>query len=112
MACTEAPRGILYHRYHVDGDGVVREAKIVPPTSQNQSRIEQDLRLVLPRLLHLPDKEAARGLRASHSLLRSLYLLRNTFSESRDQARERYVKNDLLLLLHSDHRPRERHERR
>jgi coenzyme F420-reducing hydrogenase alpha subunit len=58
-ACTEAPRGILYHRYEVDGDGVIREAKIVPPTSQNQSRIEQDLRLFLPRLLHLPDQEAA-----------------------------------------------------
>ncbi len=59
MACTEAPRGILYHRYQVDGDGVIREAKIVPPTSQNQSRIEQDLRLFMPRLLHLPDKEVA-----------------------------------------------------
>jgi coenzyme F420-reducing hydrogenase alpha subunit len=58
-ACTEAPRGILYHRYRVDSDGVVREAKIVPPTSQNQSRIEQDLRLFLPRLLRLPDQEAA-----------------------------------------------------
>jgi coenzyme F420-reducing hydrogenase alpha subunit len=61
MACTEAPRGILYHRYEVDSDGIVREAKIVPPTSQNQSRIEQDLRLFLPRLLHLSDKEAALG---------------------------------------------------
>lgn len=59
MACTEAPRGILYHRYEVDGDGVIRDAKIVPPTSQNQSRIEQDLRQFMPRLLHLPDKEAA-----------------------------------------------------
>lgn len=59
MACTEAPRGILYHRYQVDHDGVVREAKIVPPTSQNQSRIEQDLRLFMPRLLSLPDKEVA-----------------------------------------------------
>ena len=57
MACTEAPRGILYHRYEVDGDGVIREAKIVPPTSQNQSSIEQDLRRFMPRLLHLPDKE-------------------------------------------------------
>lgn len=57
MACTEAPRGILYHRYEVDGDGVIREAKIVPPTSQNQSRIEQDLRLFMPRLLDLPDKQ-------------------------------------------------------
>lgn len=61
MACTEAPRGILYHRYQVDGDGVIREAKIVPPTSQNQSRIEQDLRLFMPRLLHLPDQEVARA---------------------------------------------------
>ena len=59
LACTEAPRGILYHRYQVDGDGVIREAKIVPPTSQNQSRIEQDLRLFMPRLLHLPDQEVA-----------------------------------------------------
>jgi coenzyme F420-reducing hydrogenase alpha subunit len=59
MACTEAPRGILYHRYEVDGDGVIREAKIVPPTSQNQSSIEQDLRRFMPRLLHLPDKEVA-----------------------------------------------------
>jgi len=59
MACTEAPRGILYHRYRVDGDGVIREAKIVPPTSQNQSRIERDLRQFMPRLLHLPDQEVA-----------------------------------------------------
>lgn len=59
MACTEAPRGILYHRYEVDRDGIIREAKIVPPTSQNQSRIEQDLRLFMPSLLHLPDQEAA-----------------------------------------------------
>lgn len=55
MACTEAPRGILYHCYRIDQHGVIREAKIVPPTSQNQGRIEQDLRLFLPRLLHQPD---------------------------------------------------------
>jgi coenzyme F420-reducing hydrogenase alpha subunit len=61
MACTEAPRGILYHRYEVDGEGGVREAKIVPPTSQNQSRIEQDLRLFMPRLLDLPNEEAAQA---------------------------------------------------
>jgi coenzyme F420-reducing hydrogenase alpha subunit len=59
MACTEAPRGILYHRYQVDHDGVIREAKIVPPTSQNQSRIEQDLRLFMPRLLSRTDNEVA-----------------------------------------------------
>jgi len=41
--CSEAPRGILYHRYTVDNDGIIRSAKIVPPTSQNQPTIEQDL---------------------------------------------------------------------
>jgi coenzyme F420-reducing hydrogenase alpha subunit len=59
MACTEAPRGILYHRYRVDGDGVIREAKIVPPTSQNQGRIEQDLRQFIPRLLHHSNEETS-----------------------------------------------------
>ncbi|MBH0191002.1 MAG: Ni/Fe hydrogenase subunit alpha [Nitrospira sp.] len=58
-ACTEAPRGILYHRYRVDDEGIVREAKIVPPTSQNQGRIEEDLRLYLPRVLDRSNEEAA-----------------------------------------------------
>jgi coenzyme F420-reducing hydrogenase alpha subunit len=43
-ACTEAPRGMLYHRYRLDADGTILEAKIVPPTSQNQASIEDDLR--------------------------------------------------------------------
>ncbi|MEW6324871.1 MAG: Ni/Fe hydrogenase subunit alpha [Nitrospirota bacterium] len=43
-ACTEAPRGTLYHRYRVDERGAILDAKIVPPTSQNQKRIEEDLR--------------------------------------------------------------------
>lgn len=40
---SEAPRGLLWHRYEVDADGMIKAAKIVPPTSQNQARIEQDL---------------------------------------------------------------------
>jgi len=42
-AATEAPRGLLYHRYSIDDRGLIRFAKIVPPTSQNQKRIEEDL---------------------------------------------------------------------
>ena len=45
--CTEAPRGLLWHRYEIDADGRVLGARIVPPTSQNQARIEEDLRLSL-----------------------------------------------------------------
>ncbi len=61
MACTEAPRGLLYHRYRVEGDGVIRDATIVAPTSQNQRRIEDDLRAYLPRVLDLSNEEAALG---------------------------------------------------
>lgn len=42
--CTEAPRGLLWHRYETDAHGKIARARIVPPTSQNQSRIEDDLR--------------------------------------------------------------------
>jgi len=41
--CTEAPRGILYHRYTVDDQGLITDARIVPPTAQNQGIIEEDL---------------------------------------------------------------------
>jgi coenzyme F420-reducing hydrogenase alpha subunit len=47
FGCTEAPRGILWHRYTTDDSGHIRAARIVPPTSQNQQRIEQDLKLSL-----------------------------------------------------------------
>lgn len=55
--CTEAPRGMLYHRYQLSGDGRVLEAGIVPPTSQNQKSIEGDLWAMVPGFLDLPDKE-------------------------------------------------------
>ena len=43
FGCTEAPRGMLWHRYDFNADGTVKTARIVPPTSQNQARMEQDL---------------------------------------------------------------------
>ena len=54
FSCTEAPRGILYHRYKIDGDGKILEAKIVPPTSQNQKTIENDLWNFVPKYMDLP----------------------------------------------------------
>ncbi|MBC8351139.1 MAG: Ni/Fe hydrogenase subunit alpha [Planctomycetes bacterium] len=56
-AATEAPRGLLYHRYVVDADGKVGDATIIPPTSQNQAQIESDLRDWVPYALS--DDEAA-----------------------------------------------------
>lgn len=57
---TEAPRGILYHRYDVAEDGTIREAKIVPPTSQNLRHMEEDLRAFVPGVLDRDDEELTR----------------------------------------------------
>jgi len=57
MGCTEAPRGILYHRYRIGADGLIQEAKIVPPTSQNLPSIEDDLRVFVERNLALQEDE-------------------------------------------------------
>lgn len=56
-ACTEAPRGILYHRYCLDEEGKILDAKIVPPTSQNQKTIENDLWHYVERARHLSDEQ-------------------------------------------------------
>jgi len=65
---TEAPRGLLYHRYSVGGDGLITAATIIPPTSQNQAQIEQDLRCLLPAVLPRDDGSATT---ACEQLIRS-----------------------------------------
>jgi sulfhydrogenase subunit alpha len=57
---TEAPRGLLYHRYELAEDGTILAARIVPPTSQNQPSIEADLRAFVQDRLDLPRDELVR----------------------------------------------------
>jgi coenzyme F420-reducing hydrogenase alpha subunit len=54
---SEAPRGMLWHRYSLDDDGSVLDAKIVPPTAQNQARIEESLRAFVEQHAALEDAE-------------------------------------------------------
>jgi len=54
---TEAPRGMLWHLYGIDDEGTILGARIVPPTSQNQARIEQSLHGFVQRHVELPDDE-------------------------------------------------------
>jgi sulfhydrogenase subunit alpha len=54
---TEAPRGILYHRYELSADGTITDAVIVPPTSQNQPAIEEDLATFVQANLDLDDDQ-------------------------------------------------------
>ncbi|MCW8857656.1 MAG: hydrogenase maturation protease, partial [Kangiella sp.] len=63
FGCSEAPRGLLWHRYELDDNGLVKSARIVPPTSQNQARIEEDLRSSL-QFLGLDNDEGVLRLHA------------------------------------------------
>lgn len=55
--CTEAPRGICYHRYTIDDGGIIQDAKIVAPTSQNLKMIESDLRHFVAQNLSLSHEQ-------------------------------------------------------
>jgi sulfhydrogenase subunit alpha len=57
---SEAPRGLLVHRYRLDDAGLIADARIVPPTSQNQAQIEDDLRTFVAAHLDLDDAELTR----------------------------------------------------
>ena len=54
---SEAPRGILYHRYTLDEQGLITDAVIVPPTSQNQRAVEADLAEFVQAHLELDDDD-------------------------------------------------------
>jgi coenzyme F420-reducing hydrogenase alpha subunit len=56
-AATEAPRGLLHHRYRLNEDGTIADPRIVPPTSQNQASIEDDLKGFIGGFLDLPDEQ-------------------------------------------------------
>jgi len=60
FAATEAPRGLLYHRYRLEADGTIADAQIVPPTSQNQASVEEDLVDFVGTFLDLPEEELQR----------------------------------------------------
>jgi coenzyme F420-reducing hydrogenase alpha subunit len=55
FGASEAPRGVLFHRYVLDGEGIIRDAQIVPPTSQNQPSVEADLRTMVQTWADLDD---------------------------------------------------------
>lgn len=59
-AWSEAPRGLLYHRYAIDDHGIVLDARIVPPSAQNQKMMERDLARFVELHHALPDDQLAR----------------------------------------------------
>ena len=57
FGASEAPRGMLYHRYRIGDDGLIQDAKIVPPTAQNQPTIEEDVRKFVTKNIDMPREE-------------------------------------------------------
>jgi len=57
QGCTEAPRGLLYHRYELDENGIIRTARIIPPTAQSLKRMEEDLYFLVGKMAALPTPE-------------------------------------------------------
>ena len=57
FGASEAPRGMLYHRYRVNDEGLILDAKIVPPTAQNQPTIEEDVRRFVAMNIDMPREE-------------------------------------------------------
>ena len=74
---TEAPRGMLFHRYGIDADGSIASARIVPPTSQNQAAIEDDLRRFVAAAAGPRRPPAHPRVRAGDPQLRPVHLLRH-----------------------------------
>jgi coenzyme F420-reducing hydrogenase alpha subunit len=68
---------MLYHRYALGRDRTILDARIVPPTSQNQLVIEEDLRAVVQRNVELPDEELRLPMRAGDPQPRPVHLLRH-----------------------------------
>jgi coenzyme F420-reducing hydrogenase alpha subunit len=57
VGAVEVPRGILFHNYEVDENGKIINANCVIPTSQNVNNIEQDMKKLVPEILHKTDDE-------------------------------------------------------
>ncbi len=83
---SEAPRGVLFHRYEVDEQGRVTTARIVPPTSQNQAFMEDDMREYVGSVLDLPGAGGGVAAGGAHPLLRPLHQLRHALPAAGDRA--------------------------
>ncbi len=53
----EAPRGTLVHDYEINDKGDITKANIITPTVHNLLNMQEDIRVLLPSLLKLPENK-------------------------------------------------------
>jgi sulfhydrogenase subunit alpha len=57
VAAVEVPRGILFHDYTYNDNGICVAANCVIPTNLNHNNIQKDFDKMVPEMLDLPEKE-------------------------------------------------------
>ncbi len=57
VGAVEVPRGILFHDYEYDDDGVCVNANCVIPTNQNHANIQHDMEALVPAVLDKSKEE-------------------------------------------------------
>ena len=99
---TEAPRGMLIHRYELDDAGYVKNCTLIPPTSQNLAQMEIDLRDFIQNHLDKPLEFLKKGKRKDRQKLRPVYLMLRSPRGSRrkrTKALRGKKKADLIFIL-------------
>ena len=91
VGAVEAPRGILFHDYTYDENGILTNANCVIPTNQNHNNIQKDMEALVPTILDRPEDDIRQALemlvRAYDPCIScSAHLLRVRFTKDVSQA--------------------------
>ena len=57
MGAVEAPRGILFHDYTFNSEGILMQANCIIPTNQNHNNIQKDMEALVPKIINQTEDE-------------------------------------------------------
>jgi sulfhydrogenase subunit alpha len=57
VGSCDVPRGILFHNYVIDDEGLIQEANCIIPTNQNHANIQADMEVLVPEIVDRPEEE-------------------------------------------------------
>ncbi len=62
VGAADVPRGILFHEYTYDENGVITDANCIIPTGQNYANLELDMRAIVPQIIDRSKEEISHTL--------------------------------------------------
>ncbi len=57
VGAVEVPRGLLFHNYEIDENGIIQHANCIIPTGQNVNNIQYDMRKLIPEIIDKTEEE-------------------------------------------------------